>query len=77
MKTTSFLSAILLTATTLVGQGNYFDTTLYSPALDKEKMVRVYLPPEYDENQELHYPVVYFLHGWGGNHTSDSGLCFQ
>lgn len=29
--------AVLLTATTLVGQGKYFDTTLYSPALDKEK----------------------------------------
>jgi hypothetical protein len=37
MKTILFLSAFLLTATTLVGQGNSFDTTLYSQALDKEK----------------------------------------
>ena len=74
MKKTILHTAILLTATMLVGQGNYFDTTLYSPALDKEKMVRVYLPPGYGENPELHYPVVYFLHGLGGNHTSDSGL---
>jgi len=74
MKKTILLSAILLTATTLLGQSNYSDTSFYSPALDKEKMVRVYLPPGYEENPELHYPVVYYLHGWGGNHTSGSGL---
>jgi hypothetical protein len=37
MKTILFLSVILLTATSLVGQGNYFDTSFYSQALDKEK----------------------------------------
>lgn len=51
MKTITFLSAILLTAKTLLGQVNYFDTSFYSPALDKEKMVKVYLPPDYNENQ--------------------------
>jgi len=70
MKTIPFLSAILLTAATLIGQSNYFDTIFYSPALDKEKMVRVYLPPGYAENHELHYPVIYFLHGWGGNQST-------
>ena len=74
MKTIAFLSAFLLTATTLLGQINYFDTSFYSPALNKEKMVRVYLPPGYAENNELHYPVVYFLHGLGGNHTSVSAV---
>lgn len=61
---------ILLTATTLVGQGKFFDTSFYSPALNKEKLVRVYLPPGYDNNQELHYPVIYFLHGLGANHRA-------
>ena len=74
MKKALILSTILLTATRLAGQVDYFDTSLYSPALDKEKMVRVYLPPGYGENPELHYPVVYYLHGWGGNHTSGSRL---
>lgn len=73
MKTILFLSVILLTATTLAGQGNSFDTTLYSPALDKEKLVRIYLPPGYDNNQELHYPVIYFLHGLGANHRAATG----
>ena len=74
MKTIIIFFAILLTVTTLLGQVNYFDTSFYSPALDKEKMVRIYLPPAYEENHELHYPVVYFLHGLGGDHTSDSGV---
>ena len=70
MKKTIILSAILLTATTLVGQVNYIDTTFYSPVLDKEKMVRVYLPPGYNEKLDLHYSVIYYLHGTGGNHTT-------
>jgi len=74
MKKTILLSAILLTAITLFGQGNYFDTSFYSPALDKEKMVRVYLPPGYDETHELFYPVIYYLHGTGGNHTTVSHI---
>lgn len=64
---------VLLTAISLFGQGSFFDTSLYSPALEKEKMVRVYLPPDYAENLELQYPVIYFLHGLGGNHSSVKG----
>ena len=74
MKTIINFLVILLTVTTLFGQVNYFDTSFYSPALDKEKTLRVWLPPGYHENRELHYPVIYFLHGWGGDHTSDSGV---
>jgi hypothetical protein len=44
MKKTILHTAILLTATMLVGQGNNFDTSFYSPALDKEKMVGVQPP---------------------------------
>ena len=29
----------------------------------------IYLPPEYDSSQQR-YPVVYWLHGAGGNETS-------
>jgi len=74
MKKTIFLSSILLTTATLLGQVNFSDTSFYSPALDQEKNVRIWLPPAYHENPDLHYPVVYFLHGLGGNHTSDSGV---
>ncbi len=61
------ISAFLLSANMLWGQGHYIDTTVYSPALDREKMVRVWLPPCYEVRPELNYPVVYYLHGLGGN----------
>lgn len=73
MKISPFLPAILLTSTTLVGQVNYSDTSFYSPALDKEKLVRIYLPPDNDDNQDLHNPVIYFLHGLGANHRAATG----
>ena len=31
---------------------------------------RVYLPKEYEENLDKKYPVLYVLHGWGGNVTN-------
>jgi len=29
--------------------------------------LRIYLPPGYYDNEEKRYPVIYFLHGYGGN----------
>jgi len=43
------------------------DGSFYSPSLDQTKMVDIYLPPGYDANPDLYYPVIYYLHGWGGN----------
>ena len=45
-------------------------------ALDSKAMSRtvgytVYLPPDYKQETEKRYPVLYFLHGAGGNETSD------
>lgn len=36
-----------------------------------ERYLHVYLPPGYYEDTSLHYPVIYFLHGYGG---SDSNI---
>lgn len=74
MKKINLFFAFLLIVNALFGQGNFFDTTLYSPALDKEKIVRVYLPPGYGEDPGLLYPVIYFLHGLGGNHKSSTSV---
>ena len=32
-----------------------------------ERDLRIYLPPGYYDNEEKRYPVIYFLHGYGGN----------
>ncbi len=44
--------------------GKVEDVSFFSPALDKETTVRIYLPPGYDpENTLKKYPVILSLHG--------------
>jgi enterochelin esterase-like enzyme len=45
------------------------DASFYSPALDTAKFVDIYLPQDYYLNDTVLYPVIYFLHGAGGNHN--------
>ncbi len=40
----------------------------YSKVMDQTKHYRVYLPPDY-YNSNLHYPVIYWMHGHGGTYT--------
>jgi S-formylglutathione hydrolase FrmB len=48
------------------------DTTMYSTSLGKDVELRIFLPYGYDTSG-LHYPVIYYLHAWGGNQTSITG----
>ena len=50
--------------------GQVIDTAFYSPSLDETRNVDVYLPPGYNSNQSLYYPVIYVFHGWGGSENS-------
>lgn len=45
------------------------DDCFYSKALEREKKIKVILPPNY-ENERQKYPVLYLLHGYGGNRSS-------
>ncbi len=69
MKKITIISAMLLSATILFGQYK-IDTSFYSAALDQVKMVDIYFPPGYDENPSWDFPVIYYLHGWGGNQNA-------
>lgn len=44
--------------------------TLYSPKLKLDWNYNVYLPKNYDPKNKEGYPVLYMLHGLGGNHTN-------
>jgi S-formylglutathione hydrolase FrmB len=49
--------------------------SFYSEALDEVRNVRVYLPGNYYSHPaNLHYPVIYYLHGWLGNHNAMSEM---
>ncbi len=40
----------------------------------KQRRLSVYLPPEYDENADRRYPVLYLLHGTGGDELAWLGM---
>ncbi|MBQ9371060.1 MAG: serine hydrolase [Thermoguttaceae bacterium] len=46
-----------------------FEMSLYSDALKREKKYRVYVPNEY-RTTSTYYPVLYLLHGLGGDETN-------
>jgi S-formylglutathione hydrolase FrmB len=74
MKKLTLIAALILTANLLFAQINKIDTSFYSEALQETKMVDIYFPPGYDENPDLYYPVIYYLHGWTGNQNSMGGM---
>jgi enterochelin esterase-like enzyme len=57
-------------------QGFLLDDRLHSPIIGETFAYRIYLPPDYRTALNRHYPVLYMLHGAGGNYTewSDSFL---
>ncbi len=55
-------------------EGRYLVFNFESQALEKnannfcpERKFHIYLPPGYHDHVEKRYPVIYFLHGYGGN----------
>lgn len=48
--------------------------TFHSESMDRTVGYQIYLPPEYQSEPNRRFPVVYFLHGAGGNESSDAGL---
>lgn len=51
-----------------VKYGKFVDNlTYHSAVIDRDKKFAVLFPPDYDENSGQKYPVIYALHGFGGN----------
>lgn len=70
MKKLTILTTVILAANLLFAQGYHIDTSFYSEALQENKMVDIYFPPGYNENPDMHYSVIYYLHGWMGNQNT-------
>src|SRR5258708_21931 len=60
-------------------QGTLLDDRLTSPIIGGSFPYRVYLPPDYLRSPQRRFPVLYMLHGAGGNYTewTDSFLPAQ
>ncbi len=50
------------------GKGKVQDQTIFSQSINKSLPYRVYLPRDY-ETSGKRYPVLYMLHGYGGNYV--------
>ncbi|MFW9943309.1 MAG: alpha/beta hydrolase [Candidatus Thorarchaeota archaeon] len=48
---------------------NFFAKSLENNPLNSpiNRDLRIYLPPDYFDSINKHYPVIYYLHGYGGN----------
>ena len=53
----------------IFGQGTVVNSTFYSKSLKMNRNLQIYLPKGYDQQSTIKYPVIYFLHGAGVNHT--------
>lgn len=65
------LSLLVMSAKTIFAQGTVVFETVYSKSLEgnylgdsPDRAVAIYLPPDYEENVQKHYPVIYLLHGY-------------
>jgi S-formylglutathione hydrolase len=66
-----------ITLTCVAQDGRIVRETIYSPSLEgnllgdsPNRPVTIYLPPSYDDGNNMAYPVVYLLHGYTGNNES-------
>jgi len=64
------LVALLTLAQLTLNAQQVLDAQIPSPAMSRELPARVLLPPGYDDDTSRHYPVVYLLHGYGGNYRN-------
>ncbi len=72
----SMLMAVLFPLV-LPAQFLIIDTTFYSPALKQDRNITVFLPSDYYKDQDQQYSTIYYLHGWGGDHTSLNSALYR
>ncbi|MBW6537784.1 MAG: esterase family protein [Mariniphaga sp.] len=70
------LLLVLFSVGTLLcsAQENVKSLTFYSKSLKKDRKVEVFLPVDYNENESVRYPVIYFLHGTKQNSFSEGNI---
>ena len=73
----SYLLCLSLIASLAYGTGRFVRDEITSPSLEGNRLgdpatreITIYLPPSYDESPGKRYPVLYLLHGFGGDNDS-------
>lgn len=77
-----FVSFFLLVSTLVINaqqieqnpnEVQIIDEYFYSIALAGNRMYRVFLPANYDQDEGIDYPVIYFFHGWAQRYFGSMG----
>lgn len=63
------ISGTTKAAANVLARPHLLERTVASVALGREMPYTVYLPPDYDVDTSARYPVLYMLHGLGGDHV--------
>jgi enterochelin esterase-like enzyme len=71
------LILLLSYSSIIMAQGTVDNASFYSDALGENRYVDVYLPQGYDPSGSVDYPVIYFLHGGGGDNNSYTFLIYM
>lgn len=70
------IEIVMILTLSLTAQNHLFaqfikvDTSFYSSSLKEVRNVTVFLPNDYNKEQDQQYSTIYYLHGWGGNHET-------
>ncbi|MFZ4619362.1 MAG: alpha/beta hydrolase [Bacteroidota bacterium] len=67
--TRSFILAFLFVLQWTAAQSNLLEDSLYSSSLNSMSKFYIILPKDYEKNQER-FPVMYLLHGLGGDYSN-------
>ena len=70
MKKLVTLGLLFVICLSLNAQYIKLDASFYSEALDEMKNVDIYLPSDYYNYDTVFFPVIYYLHGGGGDQNS-------
>jgi hypothetical protein len=58
------------------GDVTIIDSRHYSRVFGEIRNYRIFLPPNYFQNTQKKYPVIYFLHGWSQRYFGDGGQAY-
>jgi len=58
----------------IFAQGTVRIESFFSQSIGEDRFYSIYLPEGYDQTSLESYPVVYFLHGFGADHTDYGGM---
>ena len=65
----NIILSLIISSGMLFSESTIITESFYSNSLGENKDIEVYLPDGYDVDEDINFPVIYFLHGFGGDES--------